>query len=252
MAHTPVDEEELIGKVRHGLKLTPVATPSASRRGSGVISTPSGSTVAFHSRTADERDAQLPHATKKALSDHLDNKYTKLFTLTPSRMRMIVDAFEETLDKGLQEWGQVVPMFPTWVFGTPTGSETGDYLALDLGGTNLRVCLVSLLGGCKFEITQTKYRLTEEQKQEDGAVLFDFCAKCVKEFIDTHLPHVTHEKPIVVGFTFSYPCLQDKIDHGILIRWTKGFGAPNVENHDVAEMFRKALEHHKVPAIMSA
>ncbi len=47
----------------------------------------------------------------------------------------------------------------------------GEYLALDLGGTNLRACLVTLMGGGKFEITQTKYRLTEEQKHEDGQKL---------------------------------------------------------------------------------
>lgn len=143
-------------------------------------------------------------------------------------------------------------MYPTWVFGCPTGKEIGDFLALDLGGTNLRVCLVSLLGGGKFEITQTKYRLSEEQKQEDGAVLFDFCAQCIKEFIDSHLPDVTHDNPAIVGFTFSYPCLQERIDHGILIRWTKGFGAPNVEGQDVGELFRSALERHKVPAKMVA
>lgn len=53
----------------------------------------------------------------------------------------------------------------------PTGQEIGDFIALDLGGTNLRVCFVTLLGDGKFEITQTKYRLTEEQKQEDGQTL---------------------------------------------------------------------------------
>lgn len=138
-------------------------------------------------------------------------------------------------------------MFPTWVFGAPTGQENGDYLALDMGGTNLRVCLVSLGGNGKFELTQTKYRLTEEQKQQDGSLLFDFCAQCVKEFINVHLPNVTPENPIVLGFTFSYPCLQERIDHGILIRWTKGFGAPNVEGQDVGELFKKALKTHSVP-----
>lgn len=53
----------------------------------------------------------------------------------------------------------------------PTGEEVGEFLALDLGGTNLRVCLVTLQGHGKFEVTQTKYRLTEEQKQEDGQKL---------------------------------------------------------------------------------
>jgi len=55
------------------------------------------------------------------------------------------------------------------------------------GGTNLRVCLVTLHGGGKFEITQSKYRLTEEQKHDDGQKLFDFCAECVKIFINSNL-----------------------------------------------------------------
>ena len=79
-------------------------------------------------------------------------------------------------------------MIPTYVFGWPKGSEVGEYLAIDLGvlfdntvrvytlisrvgGTNLRVCHVNLEGGGKFEITQTKYKLTEEQKQEEGSKL---------------------------------------------------------------------------------
>lgn len=37
---------------------------------------------------------------------------------------------------------------------------------------------------------------------------------------------------------------QDAIDHGILIRWTKGFGAGKVEGHDVAAMFRQSLKKH--------
>jgi hexokinase len=35
---------------------------------------------------------------------------------------------------------------------------------------------------------------------------------------------------------------QNKIDHGELIRWTKGFGAKNTEGRDVAEMFRQSLK----------
>lgn len=58
------------------------------------------------------------------------------------------------------------------------------------GGTNLRVCLVSLQGAGKFEITQTKYRLTEEQKHDDGEKLFDFCAECLQTFILTNMANV--------------------------------------------------------------
>ena len=49
------------------------------------------------------------------------------------------------------------------------------------------MCLVALNGGGKFEITQSKYQLTEEQKHGDGQKLFDFCADCVKTFIKSNL-----------------------------------------------------------------
>ncbi|KAI0301388.1 hexokinase [Russula brevipes] len=223
----------------------------SSRRGSGSVTLPSGQILAIHTRTQDEED--LPHATKKTMADHL-RKYETIFTLTPPRMRMIVDAFKETLELGLEKPKQVVPMIPTYVFGWPTGEETGDFLAVDLGGTNLRVCLVTLQGKGKFEITQSKYRLTEEQKQEDGQKLFDFCAECLKTFIETNLGEGTVKdgEKLPLGFTFSYPCSQERIDHGELIRWTKGFGAPNTEGRDVAAMFRESLEKHNVPAELTA
>ncbi|KAE9402725.1 hexokinase [Gymnopus androsaceus JB14] len=212
----------------------------ASRRGSGSITLPSGQTMAFHTRTHQEED--LPHATKKTMADHL-RKYESLFTLTPQRMRMIVEAFKDTLELGLQKHKQIVPMIPTFVFGWPSGKESGDFLALDLGGTNLRVCLVTLQGDGKFEITQTKYRLTEEQKQDEGQKLFDFCAECLKTFVETNFTGDDGKsllKPgemLPLGFTFSYPCTQERIDHGVLIR------------QDVAAMFRQSIEKYNIPVI---
>jgi len=56
------------------------------------------------------------------MADHL-RKYESIFTLTPPRMRMIVDAFKDTLELGLEKPKQVVPMIPTFVFGWPTGER---------------------------------------------------------------------------------------------------------------------------------
>jgi len=51
-------------------------------------------------------------------------------------------------------------MLPAWVMGFADGSEHGSYLALDLGGTNLRVCLVTLEQlGNNFDMIQSKYKL---------------------------------------------------------------------------------------------
>jgi hexokinase len=76
-----------------------------------------------------------------------------------------------------------------------------------VGGTNLRVCLVTLQGEGRFEITQTKYRLTEDQKQDDGQKLFDFCAECLNTFVETNMGEGEGQlKPgqsLPLGFTVS-------------------------------------------------
>ena len=51
-------------------------------------------------------------------------------------------------------------MLPAFVMGFADGSESGVYLALDLGGTNLRVCAVDLDRPARaFDMIQSKYRL---------------------------------------------------------------------------------------------
>jgi hexokinase len=98
-------------------------------------------------------------------------------------------------------------MIPTFVFGWPTGHEEGKYLAIDLGGTNLRVCLVHLQGGSKYEITQSKFRITEEQKHaEDGQELFDWCAERLKDFVLSNVEtgSIGEGEVLPLGFTVSY------------------------------------------------
>jgi hexokinase len=48
--------------------------------------------------------------------------------------------------KGLGSENEVLKMLPSFVTKTPSGQELGTILALDLGGTNFRVCKVALEG----------------------------------------------------------------------------------------------------------
>ena len=45
-----------------------------------------------------------------------------------------------------------------------------------------------------------------------------------------------------MGFTFSYPAMQDRIDHGALTTWTKGFDIQGVEGQDVVAQLGEAME----------
>ncbi len=123
----------------------------------------------------------------------------------------------------------------------PTGHETGTYLALDMGGTNLRVCEITLPEEKgEFDVTQSKYRMPEELKSGKSEELWEYIADCLQQFLEYH--HKGEEvRDIPLGFTFSYPATQNYIDHGILQRWTKGFDIDGVEGHDVVPLFEEAL-----------
>lgn len=130
----------------------------------------------------------------------------------------------------------------TWVMGFPTGDEQGTFLALDMGGTNLRVCEIRLTDEKgAFDITQSKYRMPDELRTGSSAELWEYIADCLQQFLEAH--HEGEElSKLPLGFTFSYPATQDYIDHGILQRWTKGFDIDGVEGKDVVPMLEQVLK----------
>ncbi|KIW68593.1 hypothetical protein, variant [Phialophora macrospora] len=144
----------------------------------------------------------------------------------------------------------------TWVTTSPTGRETGTYLTIDLGGTNLRVCLITLTdeqGG--HETTQEKYILPNDIKTATADKLFDHIANHLSDFLEEHVKGKEAKfdnGTIPLGFTFSYPATQDRIDHGILQTWTKGWDVKGVEGHDVVEMLNKAMKKRNLPVKLIA
>ena len=143
-------------------------------------------------------------------------------------------------------------MNPTWVMGYPTGHESGTFLALDMGGTNLRVCEIVLPEEKgEFEIIQSKYRIPEDLKVSHAGELWEYIADCVQQFIEYH--HDVEELDnLPLGFTFSYPTTQEYIDHGVLQRWTKGFDIAGVEGKDVVAPFEEALARRGLPITLTA
>ncbi|MCJ1363356.1 hexokinase A [Acarospora aff. strigata] len=155
----------------------------------------------------------------------------RLFTVDQAKLKEITERFVKELEKG---------------------HETGTYLALDMGGTNLRVCEITLPEEKgEFDITQSKYRMPEELKTGKSDELWEYIADCLQQFLDYH-----HEGEKVddmpLGFTFSYPATQDYVDHGVLQRWTKGFDIDGVEGHDVVPLFEDALAKRGLPIKVTA
>ena len=190
--------------------------------------------------------ADVPHNLQEQI-----NYLESIFIIDQSKLKQITDHFVSELAQGLTTEGGDIPMNVTWCMGFPTGYETGTYLALDMGGTNLRVCEITLPEEKgEFDIIQSKYRMPEELKLGDGDELWEYIADCLQQFIEYHHEGENLDK-LPLGFTFSYPVTQDYVDNGVLQRWTKGFDIKGVEGKDVAPPFEKALAERVWPTRMN-
>ncbi|KAF9278117.1 glucokinase [Linnemannia elongata] len=174
------------------------------------------------------------------------------FTIHPQLLQDIKTKFIEGMNKGLKKDGETMAMVTSYVMGRLDGSEVGSYLALDVGGTNLRVVAVHLTGGGEITTRQTKYRIDEKLKVGDAKALFDFMAVCVDSFLDEHQITVRGDTQFELGFTFSFPVLQTSINRGTLISWTKGFNAAGMVGKDPVAYLQDAFNRRHIPVRVAA
>jgi len=206
--------------------------------------------VGLGPKRANSRKGSMADMPKDLLQEI--KRLEEMFIIDTSKLKAITDHFIAELAKGLSVEGGSIPMNPTWVMGYPTGHEQGTFLALDMGGTNLRVCEINLPEARgEFDIIQSKYRMPEELKTGTADELWGYIADCLQQFIEYHHEGEKLDK-LPLGFTFSYPASQEYIDHGILQRWTKGFDIDGVEGKDVVPPFEAALQDRGVPIKLTA
>ncbi|EIN10788.1 hexokinase [Punctularia strigosozonata HHB-11173 SS5] len=171
------------------------------------------------------------------------------FQLDDDALKTITKQFLDDFELGLGKYGQAMAMIPTFVTGVPDGTETGTFLALDLGGTNLRVCEVHLHGNHQFELRQQKYKVSDALKTGEVTALFDYLADSVDAFLTdsghdfSELDNPFEGPPeIHLGLTFSFPVEQTALDSGTLLTWTKGFAAKNAIGKDVVRLLQDAFD----------
>ncbi|EPY83755.1 hexokinase-1 [Camelus ferus] len=136
------------------------------------------------------------------------------FHLTKDMLLEVKKRMRAEMELGLRKQTHdkaVVKMLPSFVRSTPDGTEHGDFLALDLGGTNFRVLLVKIRSGKKrtVEMHNKIYAIPTEIMQGTGEELFDHIVSCISDFLD----YMGIKGPrMPLGFTFSFPCKQTSLD----------------------------------------
>ncbi|KAI0894572.1 hexokinase [Annulohypoxylon nitens] len=137
-------------------------------------------------------------------------------------------------------------MLPSFNHLLPTGKERGQYLALDVGGSTLRVALVELRGreatGRESEIIRmVSFKITPEIKKLEGLSFFDWMAARIYEVIHKDL---SHEQDIIpMGLAWSFPVEQVSLGGGLLLGMGKGFLATNgLLGQDLGELIKFACK----------
>ncbi|CAK7268274.1 glucokinase [Sporothrix epigloea] len=192
------------------------------------------------------------------------------FEYTDENVNIGVKEFLRQIDEGLHKSGTSMSQIPTYVTAVPNGTEKGLYLAVDLGGTNLRVCSVRLNGDNTFSLTYNKSPIPKLlMVAKSSQELFKFIAEHIAVFIkEHHYDHYEHhirrretmsspegfrdEHIFRLGFTFSFPVQQVGINKGFLIRWTKGFDIPDAIGKDVCALLQEEIDRLHLPVKVAA
>lgn len=170
------------------------------------------------------------------------------FTVTGEQLHEIAADFRYDLVKGLENPEESsLRMLKSYV-ALPTGKEKGEYLALDFGGTNVRVLRIRLEGNGKFEVLKKVAKPLRVEGIYDfvGAgstaeQMFDFIAELVDEAVEGD-----HETKYLLGHTFSFPSEQTDLYNAKLIIWTKEFATAGVEGEVVNDLLKKALHRQGI------
>uniref|UniRef100_A0A8D3CK43 Hexokinase-2 n=1 Tax=Scophthalmus maximus TaxID=52904 RepID=A0A8D3CK43_SCOMX len=172
------------------------------------------------------------------------DKYLYSMRFSDETLKDIMNRFRREMEGGLgrdTNATSTVKMLPTFVRSIPDGSEKGDFVALDLGGSNFRILRVKVTRDKKqpVQMESQVYDTPDDIIHGNGTQLFGHVADCLGDFMEKQK---IKDKKIPVGFTFSFPCAQSKLDEAVLLTWTKKFKASGVEGMDVVKLLNKAIK----------
>ncbi|KAK1579799.1 hexokinase [Colletotrichum navitas] len=135
-------------------------------------------------------------------------------------------------------------MLPSYNHQLPGGYEVGQYLAVDVGGSTLRVALVELRGrnakGREGEIVRmSSLKIDSDIRNLEGMAFFDWMAERIWEMVsqDGQDP----SQPMPMALAWSFPIEQTSLKGGRIHGMGKGFlAAEGLMGKDLGEVIESA------------
>lgn len=141
-------------------------------------------------------------------------------------------------------------MLPSFNHTMPTGNETGTFLSLDVGGSTLRIAIVTLSGReidkaeSPMKITALQsWKIDNEVKNRKGKEFFDWMAQRIDEMLSVNGQELGRDPnhPLEVGLAWSFPIAQTSARSGTLQTMGKGFNAcSGILNQDLANLIESS------------
>jgi hexokinase len=162
------------------------------------------------------------------------NKIDAAFDITKYQMEQLSFSFYNDMKNR-----KTLKMLPTYMY-CPEKINKGEYLALDFGGTNIRISLYEFLDNNKIHLKNfEKFSLrgedfdftTEEYELKD---IFRMVAQKIKNIIQK-------DKLYFLGHTFSFATNSISKDKATLISFSKGFKLKNAIGKDINDVLKEAF-----------
>lgn len=204
---------------------------------------------------------------------------TSLAPVMPDLLSEVQEAFESQLDVAsllaistrLQaEFRQHMVaseqcMLPSFNYDLPTGQEVGVYLAVEVGGSNLRMALVDLYGrhrgvDCLKIRKQTASPIAREIRLSTGYTFFDWMATQIREMLASEGEMRPEGDVLRMGVAWSFPIeyvafsrtlqarrlmdgSQTSIRSGNVLGMGKGFRCSDtIKNQDLSDIIHAACQ----------
>ncbi|XP_034487022.1 hexokinase type 1 [Drosophila innubila] len=169
----------------------------------------------------------------------------KLFNLTHDNLISIRNSISREIIAGLgseTHHRSSVPCFLSYVQNLPTGRERGRFLALEMWPTNCRIMLVKFGSEKDVYMSSKCVIVPHTVAGARGTQLFDFLAANIAIFVKEKK---VEKENLPMGIAFAFALNKLALDVGVLVAWTKGYGAKGAVGKDVVQLLRNALARHK-------
>ena len=155
------------------------------------------------------------------------------FAVPTASLAGLVAPFHDEIRRGLSGQESSIAMHPSFV-GMPSGNESGRFVVLDLGGTNVRAIVMNMGPDGSIRILKSDgFRLSSTSGSADD--LFRPVARFVGEILEGDTDYT-------LGFIFAFPMEQTGPRSGRLTKWTKEFAFSGVEGREIVGLLEDALQ----------